>query len=83
MNVVSSLTSKYGLGLDREEAPDYFIRIFVCFVPGALSAPWSDPRPGHPVVTPGSHVLPDVTACDAPVICHDVPVTCCHVMTAR
>ena len=51
-----------------EEAPDYFIRIFVCFVPGALSAPWSDPRPGHPVVTPGSHVLPDVTACDAP--CH-------------
>ena len=51
-----SLTSKYGLGKDGE-APGYFIRISVCFVP---------------MVTPPSHVLPPyVTACNAPVICHD------------
>ena len=51
-----SLTSKYGLG-QAGEAPGYFIRISVCFVS---------------VVTPPSYVLPpDVTACNAPVICHD------------
>lgn len=66
-----------------EEAPDYFIRIFVCFVPAVCPPPglvtlWSPCWSlRHRMFCPMS---PPVMPAPSFVT---MPVTCCHVMTAQ